>query len=857
MSLAQIIGQAKERVMRNQLRQFQHISITDERTEIYASTKNKIYIPTVTGLRAHYDDNFVRVMFGPYGSGKTTWALNEIVRRACAMPVWSNGRRKSRWAIVRNTSGELHSTTLQSWLLWFGELGDIHKRQKPLLTYEHTFNDGQGVVELELIFLALDREEDLRKIKSLEVTGAYINELSEVPQGALSHFKGRVNHRYPSRHFCDRPYWSGIIADTNPPDIDHWIYKDFELKSLESYRLFKQPPGLIKDSDGNWQRNPDADNANNLAPDYYTKLAEGQTEDFVKVFCLGEYGSVGFGKKVYPEYNDDLHSVDDIKAIQGDPIHLGWDFGLCYSDDTEVLTKDGWKFFKDVDEKVDLVATRNPMTKEFEYTKINFKTEYDWDDELLEWSSTEVNFCVTPEHRVPFTYRDTPDKVHFQSAEWLAEHHAGHHYVDLCSEWNPDFDTKIKYFGMDAHTYCEFMGIYLSEGYVEIVGNSHRITIYQNKQCPIMQDILDRTGKKWVYFYYGDTGGWRITDNDMGLYLSTFGIAKLKYVPSEIKNMPKDYIKSFIYSYTKGDGHIRVKPNGSTEHVIGTTSKFMKDDLQELAQKAGWNSSSVWLKPQTSVIIEHGKSRTITNSGIWRITFKKRAKRAELLNNTFRRIHYKGKIYCLNVPYHTLYVRRNGKPSWNGNTPACVVVQLSPRGQLLVLKEYTSEDMGIKTFAESVVLPGIARDFPYCKIGISTADPSGIKQDEIMEELSCIGTLNNIGIVTNGARTNALDPRIGSVRYFLNRMVDGKPGFLLSRKGAPTLRRGFTKDYCFKRISVSGEERYREVPHKNASSHPHDGLQYVSMEFAAGQIIGEKTPQEKVDMFNPVFRWQG
>lgn len=517
MSLASLIKEAKERVKLSRLRQFQHVSIMDDRTEIYASDKNKIYIPSKTGALFHHDNSFVRVVFGPYGSGKTTLCINEIVRQACSMPVWFNGRRRSRWAIVRNTSGELHSTTLQSWLLWFGELGDMRKRQKPLLTYEHHFNDGKGIVELELIFLALDREEDLRKIKSLEVTGCYINELSEVPQGALSHFKGRVNKRYPSQHFCNEPYWSGIIADTNPPDVDHWIYKDFEIKSLESYRLFKQPPGLLKDKDGKWQRNADADNANNLSPDYYTKLAEGQTEDFVKVFCLGDYGSVGFGKKVYPEYNDDVHSVDDIKAIQGEPIHLGWDFGL---------------------------------------------------------------------------------------------------------------------------------------------------------------------------------------------------------------------------------------------------------------------------------------------------------------------------------------------------TPACIVVQFSTRGQIRVLKEYVSEDMGIKSFAEGIVLPALARDFPYCKIGISRADPSGIKSDEIMEELSCIGTLNTLGIETHGARTNLIDPRIGSVRYFLNRMVDGQPGFIISRKGAPVLRRGFTKDYCFKRISVSGEERYRDVPHKNASSHPHDGLQYVALEFAADRIIEEKAPREKVDMFNPVFRWQ-
>ena len=493
----------------------QHIDIGPEETTVYATGKNKIYIPSRTGALFHASDNFVNLVIGPYGSGKSTMCVHHIVRHACAMPIWHNGRRRARWAIVRNTSGELYSTTLQTWLTWFGELGDIRKRQKPLLTYEHTFNDGNGIVELELIFIALDREEDLRKIKSLEVTGAYINELSEVPQGALSHFKGRVNHRYPSRAFCADPYWSGIIADTNPPDVDHWIYKDFEIKTLDSYKLFRQPVGLLKDADDKWFQNPQCDNAENLANDYYTKLAEGQTEDFVKVYCLGDYGSVGFGKKVYPEYNDDIHSTARIAAIQGDPIHLGWDFGL---------------------------------------------------------------------------------------------------------------------------------------------------------------------------------------------------------------------------------------------------------------------------------------------------------------------------------------------------TPACVVSQISPRGQLRILKEYTAEDMGIRTFAKNVVIPGLQRDFPYNKVGSSHADPSGTAGDTIMEELSCIGELCSLGINTFPARSNDLEPRIGSVRYFLNTMIDGQPGFLLSREGCPQLRRGFTKDYCFKRVSVSGEERYREVPHKNFSSHCHDALQYNAMEFAADIIMASKTPVATVDMWNPVMR---
>lgn len=498
------------------MREFQHYDVQGEETVIYSQEKNRVYIPTNTGKTFHYDNSFVRLIMGPYGSGKSTLCVNEIVRRSCNMPYWYQGRRRSRWAIVRNTSGELQSTTLQTWLAWFGELGDIKRRQKPVLTYEHTFNDGNGIVELELIFIALDREEDLRKIKSLEVTGAYINELSEVPQGALAHFKGRVNKRYPSRSFCMDDYWSGIICDTNPPDVDHWLYKDFELKKLDSYKIFHQPPGLLKDKDGKWMANTQCDNANNLSPDYYLKLAEGQTEDFVKVYCLGEYGSVGFGKKVYPEYNDDLHSVQHIAAIQGDPLYLGWDFGL---------------------------------------------------------------------------------------------------------------------------------------------------------------------------------------------------------------------------------------------------------------------------------------------------------------------------------------------------TPACIVCQLTPNGQFRALKEYTAEDMGIRTFAKSIVLPGLVKDFPYNKVGLSRADPSGVAGDDIMEELSCIGELNSIGIDTVAGRSNDLEPRIGSLRYFLNMMVDGKPAFQLSREGCPQLRRGFTKDYCYKRISVSGEERYRDIPHKNFSSHIHDALQYIAMEFAADRIVQEKVPKVYVDMYNPGFRY--
>lgn len=289
--------------------------------------RRRIYIPSSTAKLFHEDkESLVRPIKGPFGSGKSTLCMMDIVMNACDMPAWWQGKRKSKWAIIRNTTGELETTTLQTWLYWFSELGDVISRKKPIITVEHIFNIDDGSrVEMEILFLALDREDDLKKIRSLEISGAYINEISESPQGILGQLQGRIS-RYPNKSICD--YHSFIIADTNPPDTDHWFYKVFEEERPPKYRIFSQPPGLIKNAEGEWMANKEAENIRNVGESYYTNLAIGQTEEFIKVFCCGEYGSVIFGKKVYPEYNDDVHAVDNLELIEGLPLYGGLDGGL-------------------------------------------------------------------------------------------------------------------------------------------------------------------------------------------------------------------------------------------------------------------------------------------------------------------------------------------------------------------------------------------------------------------------------------------------------------------------------------------------------------------------------------------------
>lgn len=319
----------------------QHIRFEEDGSIALLDGTNRIYRPSPTFIQFHATELQVRHAMGPFNSGKTTGCLFEILRLSCLkMPKGIDGIRRARCFFIRNTSGELETTTIKSWLDWFGHLGTIHIRKKPVYCIEHTFNDGNGLIQLECLFLACDREEDLSKLRSAETSWAYCNELSELPEGLLGILKGRVG-RYPPRHICPElpldENWGRILSDTNPPATDHWLYKRFEVECPPNYKLFKQPSGLLIDEEGKLildekgypQTNPGAENLPYIAHNFYVNMALGESMEYVKVFCLGQYGIFITGKPVYPMYNDDLHSTDEeLKIDPAYPVYSGWDYGL-------------------------------------------------------------------------------------------------------------------------------------------------------------------------------------------------------------------------------------------------------------------------------------------------------------------------------------------------------------------------------------------------------------------------------------------------------------------------------------------------------------------------------------------------
>ena len=70
----------------------------------------------------------------------------------------------------------------------------------------------------------------------------------------------------------------------------------------------------------------------------------------------------------------------------------------------------------------------------------------------------------------------------------------------------------------------------------------------------------------------------------------------------------------------------------------------------------------------------------------------------------------------------------------------------------------------------------------------------------------------------------------------LNRMVDGEPGLIID-PACRVLRKGMAGAYRYRRIQVSGQERYHDVPEKNMYSHICDAGQYLMLGAGEGKAI--------------------
>ncbi len=314
-------------------------------------------------------DEFVRMLIGPVGSGKTTACCVDAMRIAAAQDTDADGWKRSRIALIRNTGPELKRTTIKTWLdCWPEDKVGSEIRYSSPITHRiiRRPRDGYPGLDAEFVFVPLDKPGDVKKLLSFEVTAAYINEASEVPHGIVEMLRGRIG-RYPA--FDHKTGYQarrvGVFGDTNPPDQDHWLARMHLHERPAGWAFEQQPPAVLqvepvqtrpledgyltgsarclepefKDeiftgceivsaADRWWIQNPYAENLINQRAGYYTRQQlPGARLDRIRRYLQGRYGFVQEGKPVIPDYVDEIYAFDELPLLQDVPLTLGIDVG--------------------------------------------------------------------------------------------------------------------------------------------------------------------------------------------------------------------------------------------------------------------------------------------------------------------------------------------------------------------------------------------------------------------------------------------------------------------------------------------------------------------------------------------------
>lgn len=380
---------------------------------------------------------------------------------------------------------------------------------------------------------------------------------------------------------------------------------------------------------------------------------------------------------------------DELKGVYPKEFKFtGW-HPMCYSEDSEVYTDSGWKFFKDVKD-TDRILSLNPDTFDLEYTNIllNFKRWHKGD--MIHLYNRGLSQLVTPEHEV--LYLNKNDNTTFKRIS--ADKCGTTLPIYRSSKWKGEYkpfiqvgDQKVK-----IEDYAEFMGYWLSDG---SLGHYPEVNISQqdDNRYNIYRCMERINGQAWM-------GKYKVGFNAKDWYdhLKPFGKCAEKYVPECIKQSIPEVIEIFLKAFVSCDGYVR-KPKAFTgsrgtlcqstkeERIYVTTSVRMADDIGELILKIG-KRPFFYLDKIKGCVRKFRNGEYVINHDCIRISECNSVTATQYYKE---RIPYDGYVYDLTLEKnHIMYVRRNGKCFWGSNC-RCWAIPVTPTQEEVIA--YTKKIM--------------------------------------------------------------------------------------------------------------------------------------------------------------------
>lgn len=371
----------------------------------------------------------------------------------------------------------------------------------------------------------------------------------------------------------------------------------------------------------------------------------------------------------------------------------------CYDEKTEVLTKAGWKRFTEI-RYSDKICTLDVKTDKIKFQAPTKIFAYKYKGKMYRLKTKRADLLVTPNHKLlyspcdfrnpkPYSLKEAEllfnrSKIFKKDGVWVGKNpkcftlpavkikHSSRHYSGFRKKQEKTLPIK---------SWLKFFGFWLAEGWTSNGRDGDYSVCICNKDTRLLKE-MKQILRSFGYRVYQRKNVVRVRDYQLFHYLKQFGKCYDRFIPAEIKSFSKELLEILLEYYIKGDGHIygRTKKGLS----ITTTSIRLRDDLQEIALKAGISAYYKLGYRKGKIFISPGCKKLYRQRDDSWIVYFIRQNRHTILPSTIKKynyveswIDYNGLVYCVNVPNHVIYIRRNGIPLWCGNSDPAMNWRLS------------------------------------------------------------------------------------------------------------------------------------------------------------------------------------
>ena len=363
------------------------------------------------------------------------------------------------------------------------------------------------------------------------------------------------------------------------------------------------------------------------------------------------YGAKGVISKVLPD--DEMPKDKDGKPLEVLMAPLGL-VSRCYDEETEFLTKDGWKFGKDMLDS-DLLYCYNRDTDTWMWgEQLSAFWRAPFDGYMFSFSNDTADFCVTPGHRV-WSAPDCPgssyvechiEDIYGKTCYIPAVARRRHKAVESTQFELPVTDEEHMTF--PAGDWTEFLGWYTLQGTTtyDTATDEYFVQLKHPDTDPATihrrASLLSRL--HLAYSYEKDSLSFFIHDKKLAEYTKGLGEGRNKKLPAWLMQQPDDILITFLNIMQEGT------TPGNTRDIL-LLSENIADQLQQMLCMLGIVSV-----------------KSTTDAGSYKLSIDTTGKCEHLLKDKWEKTAYKGMTYCPTVATGYVLTRRHGKCACMGNT---------------------------------------------------------------------------------------------------------------------------------------------------------------------------------------------